>query len=457
MLQTLLIVAPDSGTRAGLCALAVAAGYVAAHVSSAEEALEELAGGQAPAALLMDRELPGLDALDATKQIRARCPELPLVVLGTTPGARPVVEALQAGADGWLHMPFEVAELARTLARATAARAAARAPAPPGVLLGESPRMRALARTVERVADTDLTVLIRGESGSGKELVARWLARRCSRRGAFVKINCAALPGELLESELFGYEKGAFTGADERRGGRYGQAEGGTIFLDEISELDLRLQAKLLQVLQEGRFSRLGSEGDVSVDARVIAATHGDLGAAVSEGSFREDLFYRLNVVTVEVPPLRERRDEILPLARHFASRFAAEAGRPVASFSDELLELFATHAWPGNVRELENLVHRVALLGAEAPVIDELRERVERARQAGETRPELARFLAGELPSVDLKGVGREAARVAEARLIRTVLARTRWNRRAAAEILEISYKALLYKIKDAGLASSA
>jgi two-component system response regulator AtoC len=320
--------------------------------------------------------------------------------------------------------------------------------------------MRLVQDMIEHVADTDITVLIRGESGTGKELVARTLHLRSSRSSrAFVKVNCAALPSELLESELFGYERGAFTGAEKRRLGKFELADGGTIFLDEISEVHPSLQAKLLQVLQDGHFSRLGGEADISVDARVIAASNRNLETAVSEGKFRADLFYRLNVVTISLPPLRERREEIPFLTDFFFERYAREYGKDAKPLSAELREILLAYDWPGNIRELENLVKRLIVLGVDSPDLLELRARPFEAPQPATWSAavsELERFLAGEIDRVSLKQVGREAAQVAEARLIAKVLERTRWNRKEAAEILQISYKALLYKMKDAGLANT-
>jgi two-component system response regulator AtoC len=328
------------------------------------------------------------------------------------------------------------------------------------VFAGESRKMRLVEDMIEHVADTDITVLIRGESGTGKELVARTIYA-CSNRAhrPFVKVNCAALPSELLESELFGYERGAFTGAQKRKLGKFEIANGGTIFLDEISEMHPSLQAKLLQVLQDGQFSRLGGEDDVAVDARVIAASNRHLESAVRDGAFREDLFYRLNVVTIALPPLRERRDEIPYLTDHFLERYAREYGRDAKPLPNDVREAFLAYDWPGNIRELENMVKRMVVLDAVAPVLAELLQRAAaqpRPAQGDAAPTELERYLSGESERVNLKRVGREAAQVAEARLIARVLERTRWNRKEAAEILQISYKALLYKMKDAGLADA-
>jgi two-component system response regulator AtoC len=386
-----------------------------------------------------------------------------------------IVHAVKHGATDFLRKPFEPNELEAAFAKAVHRREREagterlrgrpfRAPGSDGselVFAGESRKMRLVEDMIDHVADTDITVLIRGESGTGKELVARTIYA-CSNRARrpFVKVNCAALPSELLESELFGYERGAFTGAQKRKLGKFEIANGGTIFLDEISEMHPSLQAKLLQVLQDGQFSRLGGEDDVAVDARVIAASNRNLESAVRDGEFREDLFYRLNVVTIALPPLRERRDEIPYLTDHFVERYAREYGKDPKPLPNDVREAFLTYDWPGNIRELENLVKRIVVLDTVAPVLAELRQRAasqpQRPHNGDTATTELERYLSGASERVNLKRVGREAAQVAEARLIARVLERTRWNRKEAAEILQISYKALLYKMKDAGLADA-
>ena len=367
-------------------------------------------------------------------------------------------------------------------------------------LLGNSPAMIKVRELISLVADTNATVLIRGESGTGKEVVARSLRALSSRRHkAFVKVNCAALPGELLESEMFGFERGAFSGALQAKPGKFEFANHGTIFLDEIGEMPASLQAKLLHVLQDGQFSRLGGQGDVRVDVRVIAATNRRLEEAVATGLFREDLFFRLNVVCITLPPLRDRREEIPLLVRHFLAKYSRHYRRPETEIPQATLDAFMEHAWPGNVRELENVVQRMILLGPEfqrwtpGPECSAARrapggrssirgirapaELAARFRSAGpyvacpnsaaptrcaSTHP--GRRVAGRRASTaahravlasaneqaSLKLVGRNAARAAERELMLRMLNRTRWNRKEAAEILGISYKALLYKIKE-------
>jgi transcriptional regulator with GAF, ATPase, and Fis domain len=331
---------------------------------------------------------------------------------------------------------------------------------------------------ISRVAGTDATVLIRGESGTGKELVARALRAASPRRDkAFVKVNCAALPAELLESEMFGFERGAFTGALHARPGKFEFANHGTIFLDEIGEMLPSLQAKLLHVLQDGTFARLGG-GEVRVDVRIIAATNRRLEQAVADQVFREDLFFRLNVVSICMPPLRERREEIPLLVRHFLDRYSVHYNRPGTEISSATLEAFMEYDWPGNVRELENAVQRIVILGAESPASNPLmprrvdRRSAQRERRQSATSVEAAASAAaahapaaapiappapvtninvdedGDPPS--LKLIGRNAARAAERDLMLRMLHRTRWNRKEAAQMLGISYKPLHYKLND-------
>ena len=340
-------------------------------------------------------------------------------------------------------------------------------------MLGTSDQMKEVRELIERVADTDVTVLIRGESGTGKELVARAVHAASPRKDrTFVKVNCAALPSELLESELFGFERGAFTGAIQHKPGKFEFANHGTMFLDEISEMGAPLQSKLLQVLQDGVFARLGGRQDVSVDVRVVAATNRDLELAVQEGQFREDLFFRLNVVCITLPPLRQRRDEIRPLTEYFLARYSEHYNKPSMQLANDTLRLFAEYEWPGNVRELENLIKRMVILGTDTSIRREVADAIAgRYMKVGPipalqtTAPAAPAMVAPTAPQPaaappappvpcgSLKDIGRMAAREAERELIQRTLEHTRWNRREAAEILGISYKALLYKIKDADL----
>jgi two-component system, NtrC family, response regulator AtoC len=312
-------------------------------------------------------------------------------------------------------------------------------------LLDGSPQMRAIRTVVENIADTDATVLIRGESGVGKDLVARAIHAASARRGGpFVKVNCAAIPPGLLESELFGHEKGAFTGAHRRKPGQFEYANKGTIYLDEIAELPLALQAKLLHVLQDFRFARVGGNGLIDVDTRVIAATNRDLEHAMARSEFREDLYYRLNVVEIRIPPLRERREEIPLLATCFLSKFNEQYGR-TKQLSHETMARLTEHSWSGNVRELENIIRRMVVLTDGEQAFEAL---VARGRNghAVAARP-------APLVTESLREIARRGAREAERKALQEVLERVRWNRAEASRILKVSYKTLLNKISECEL----
>jgi two-component system response regulator AtoC len=328
------------------------------------------------------------------------------------------------------------------------------------LLIGASQAIQRIRALIRQVADSDLNVIIAGETGVGKELVAQSLHLLSERRNKpLVKVNCAAIPSQLLESELFGYERGAFTGADSMKSGKFELAHGGTILLDEIGDMPLSLQAKMLQVLQDFQFSRLGGRKDLKVDCWVLAATNQELEQRVSAGLFREDLYYRLNIIRISVPPLRERPEDIEPLIQHFADRFAERVDKPRLQFLDDgAVAFLRRYSWPGNVRELKHTVERLMLLGDWETVSAELLAREKREGRpvppvplaspptAHDGRPEQREF-----PS--LREVKKQATREAETRLISAVLKDTGWNRRRAAKMLGISYKALLYKIKEYGL----
>jgi two-component system response regulator AtoC len=309
--------------------------------------------------------------------------------------------------------------------------------------------MRAIRSIIESIADTDTTVLLRGESGVGKDLIARAVHAASARReGPFVKVNCAAIPQELLESELFGHEKGAFTGAHRRKPGQFEFANQGTIYLDEIGELPLALQAKLLHVLQDFRFSRVGGHTAIDVNARVIAATNRRLEEAMAQGEFREDLYYRLNVVEIQVPPLRDRREEIPALVAWFLGKFNAQYGRH-KQLAPETLTRLTEYSWSGNVRELENIIRRMVVLA------DGERDF---AAQVARVRP-LRAVPAPPAQSVteSLREIARRGAREAERRALSEVLERVRWNRAEASRILKVSYKTLLNKIAECELTAPA
>ncbi len=336
------------------------------------------------------------------------------------------------------------------------------APASPPAMMGGNPRMAEIRDTIQKVSGTDVTVLIRGESGVGKEVVARLLFEHSRRKQKpFVKVNCAAIPHDLLESELFGYEAGAFTGAVRSKPGKFELADHGTLFLDEIAEMHPSLQAKLLHVLQDGRFSRLGAKRDVSVDVRIVCATNKLLEERVREGLFREDLLYRINVVTIFLPPLRERRDEIPILTDYLLHKYAAQYGRTLHPLTDEVRLQMIEYDWPGNIRELENLCKRFVLVGNETQILRELSNRhgvriPAFAREPLEPAKTIAAAAVAQSnpkqpdSNLSLLEVGRRAAWEAERRTIADMLEETRWNRREAARRLQVSYKALLNKIKQ-------
>ena len=305
------------------------------------------------------------------------------------------------------------------------------------------PRMREIRSTIESIADTNTTVLIRGESGVGKDLVARAVHAASTRRsGPLVKVNCAAIPQGLLESELFGHERGAFTGAHRRKPGQFEYANKGTIYLDEIGELPLSLQAKLLHVLQDFQFSRVGGHGMIHVDTRVIAATNRDLESAMARGEFREDLYWRLNVVEVRVPPLRERREEIPILASYFLAKFNAQYGRQKQLLPETLARL-QEHPWPGNVRELENAIRRLVVLTNGEQAVEAL-VGCRHGKPVESSRPMITE---------SLREIARRGAREAERKALTEVLERVHWNRAEASRTLKVSYKTLLNKISECGL----
>lgn len=318
-----------------------------------------------------------------------------------------------------------------------------------GIFLYASQKMHRIKEVIDQVANTDVTVLIQGESGVGKEVVAHSIHQNSSRRDKpFVKVNCAALPSELLESELFGYEKGAFTGAYRQKPGKFELANGGTILLDEISEMSLSLQGKLLQVLQDKEFSRLGGKRDVLVDVRVLVATNKNIEEGVKQGNFREDLYYRLNVVKITIPPLRERKEEIPIFVEYFLDQFSKKYRRTLNPLSETMMQAFNQHRWPGNIRELKNIIQRIVILGGEKAIIDELAPSIEI-----ESISEPERAIENKRTWPSLREIHRDAVIKAEAEVILKALKMTNWNRKKAAGLLNISYKALLYKIKQSGL----
>jgi DNA-binding NtrC family response regulator len=476
-----LVIDQESAARDAIRAVLERQGYGAVTASAGGDALQRLEVDR-PSAVILDVALPGTDGFEILRAIKKADRDIPVIVISGRADTTTVVQAMRLGATDFVAKPFNDEALEKPLTHALRQRALSAELAalrrqiqlqPANrLLLGGNERVAEVRRLIARVADTDVTILVRGESGTGKELVARAIHSASARRERpFVKVNCAALPTELLESELFGYERGAFTGAIQQKPGKFEFANHGTMFLDEVGELPLGLQAKLLQVLQDGEFSRLGGKADVRVDARVVAATNRDIERAVAVGQFREDLLFRLNVVTIALPPLRERREDIPAFTEHFLKKFSVHYNKPRPSLSPETCELMERYEWPGNVRELENTVRRLIILGSEAPVQRELgRALASRAArlapasapaaiQAGAPGP-LSPAIPPSAPAENesqppggLKEIARAAARDAERVAIAAMLHRTHWNRKEAAEILGISYKALLYKIKENGL----
>jgi DNA-binding NtrC family response regulator len=427
-----------------------------------------------PNLVLLDLAMPGMNGITTLERIKQIKPDVSVIMLSAQNHPEAIFKASKLGADDYIAKPFEPKELElriakvldkqRLVSEVAQLREQVRRQSDFTMLFGTSPRMEEVKMTIEQVADTTATVLIRGESGSGKEVVARMIYGNSSRRDKpFVKVNCAAIPHELLESELFGYEPGAFTGANRQKLGKFDQANYGTIFLDEISEMHPALQAKLLHVLQDGEFARLGGKRDIAVDVRVLAATNKPIEKAVEDGLFREDLFYRLNVVTIHLPPLRERREEIPVFLDFFLRKYNEYYGKQPPAFSEYAVSRMMEYSWPGNIRELENLVKRYVIVGNEAQIIRELSthkpimasvappESAERKAGPAAAPPLVAysKSADGELEMPSLLEIGKRAAMQAEREAIERVLAQTRWNRRQAARILKVSYKALLNKLK--------
>ncbi|HEY8155347.1 MAG TPA: sigma-54 dependent transcriptional regulator [Myxococcota bacterium] len=460
--RRVLIVDDAEGIRTFVAHLLELRGFDVDTAEDGRSALALLEGGAAPDVVLLDVMMPGQDGLATLARIREQHPGVPVVMLSVVGKTGTIVEAMRLGAADYLNKPFEEEELEATLAKVFERQLLERE----RLALGEehaaagetiawaSAAMQRVKDLLEQVADTNVTVLIQGESGSGKEIVARTLHAVSSRaKDRFVKVNCAALPEDLLESELFGYEKGAFTGAAARKQGKFEQADEGTIFLDEIGEMSPGLQAKLLQVLQDGRFSRLGGNQEIAVDVRVVCATNRKLDAMVREGSFREDLFFRLNVVTVTLPPLRERREEIPTLVANFLRTFAARYRKPLPRLSDRLMRALDRYAFPGNVRELENMMKRIIVLESEAQILDEVLRADRSGKPPGSSLLRLIEEIEATAGEIPLREVGRRAAQVAERETIDRVLHHTNWNRKQAARLLGVSYKTLLQKIRDCGL----
>ncbi|HYB96245.1 MAG TPA: sigma-54 dependent transcriptional regulator [Vicinamibacterales bacterium] len=511
----LAIVDDDQPFAEYLQTLLKSRGYETQTYDSGESLLSALREGATPDVILLDVLMPGLDGLETLRQIRLAHPSAQVVMLsgGQTPAT--IVEAVRLGAADYVVKPGDPDGVGEVALEAAVRNALERLNLTNEVQrlrtqVGQDPdgaqpcwssgrAMQPVMTMVDRVADNDISVLLRGESGVGKEVIAREIHRRSPRRShPFVKVNCAALPADLLESELFGHERGAFTGAASTRVGKFEFAQHGTIMLDEIGEMPLALQAKILHVLQDREFTKLGSNRSVEVDVRVIAATNRDLEKMMQQGTFREDLYYRLQVIEVHVPPLRERREEIPQLIEFFLLKFSQVYHRPATRPSLVLQEALLSYEWPGNIRELENMMKRLVVLQDETLILAELgrlrnaRANAEHAehharenayahaapasmtpRSAAPTQPPPpapayippppAPSSAGDgiaaamgADGVNLQELARTAAMGAEKEAIQHALERFRWNRRKTAEYLQVSYKTLLNKMKECGISES-
>ena len=503
---SIAVVDDDSGFAGYLRTFLSLRGYEARAYSRGDEIVAAIRQGEPPDIVLLDVAMPGMDGLQTLKALKAARPELQVIMLSGREQAPTIVEAVRLGAADYVVKPGDPEGLGEIALDAAIKQAMERTrlvselsdlrrqlsddQKEAFIAWGESPAMAQVAHIIEQVADSDVTVLIRGESGVGKELVARMIHQRSTRKQKpLVKVNCAALPSELLESELFGHEKGAFTGAATTRIGKFEQANLGTIFLDEIGEMRPPLQAKLLHVLQDAEFTRLGSNKRIDVDVRVVTATNRDLETMLARGQFREDLYYRLKVIEAVVPPLRDRRDEIPQLTDFFIAKYSQRYNRPMRQISDDIRAQFLEYPWPGNVRELENMIKRFVILQDEQLVLREL----SKPRPASPTTmtlpssPGSNEYLApppfhsppavvpggGGAPETEddeemepgdevaapsqegrrLAEVAREAALTAERAVISDTLKQVRWNRRKAAQLLGVSYKTLLNKIKETGI----
>jgi two-component system, NtrC family, response regulator AtoC len=434
-------------------------------VELAQDGVEALAylqsSGQEVEAVLLDLIMPNRDGLEALREIRQLYPDLPVIILSGAPSPLNIVKAMKSGATDFLCKPVTHEDLREAITRALdvktveCLRPLKSAAGTSRTFIGTSPRMRAIHSVLAQVGWSEAPVLIQGETGSGKEMIARELHAKSPRaKKAFFKLNCAALPSELVESELFGYERGAFTGAFQRKPGMFETADGGTILLDEIGDMDVRLQAKLLQVLQDHEFQRIGGKDTIKVDVRVIAATHRDLERAIQDRLFREDLYYRINVVTLHVPPLRDRKEDIVALTE-FLQKKHIKPGAALPTITPELRTAMLNWSWPGNVRELENFARKLLIFEDPAAAARELYELAAR-------KPSLAGVAAAARASSEDDAEGgvmpilakvTKAKQQAEADAILNALNTTRWNRKQAAALLQIDYKALLYKMKKLGV----
>ena len=491
----ILIVEDEPEVRDYLSIALKRQGYTTETADDGDEAMDALTrSGSDISLMLLDIIMPRKDGLDTLREARQINPLLPIVMLSGSCSTPHIIQAMRGGANDFLQKPVSFEILGKSIEKALQSRSdvlyrgALTQPVPNEETFVSNWNQK-IEKFLSHIGESDVPVLLRGETGVGKEVLARQLHARSRRREKpFLKVNCAALPSELVESELFGYERGAFTGAFKASEGRFKQAHGGTIFLDEIGDMDVKLQAKLLQVLQDQEFLRLGAKEATRVDVRVMAATHCNLEESIADGTFREDLYYRLNVINIEIPALRQRKDEILGLSRHLLHKHSDEA-TAIPEMTSTLKQTLLAHDWPGNIRELENVMRKLLVLRDCDMVCEEL-QRTRRKVSFGspvfavsapepqaiaalpyawepETiasgvrqleRPAEPAFAASQEQSAAV-AVGSESSPVlervdqakksAEASVILSTLNKTRWNRRQAADILQVDYKALLYKMK--------
>jgi len=458
VIDRILIVDDDEALRESLQLILSAEGYDVLCAEGGEAALRAIEDS-AVDAVLCDLRMPGIDGFDLMPQIARLLPDVPIILMSAHGTQDLAIEAIRRGAYDYLAKPFQPSEIRLTLRKAEEREQLRRRNAllerdmsrsiGDRAIVAASDGMIALLEMLERTAPYKSTVLVTGESGSGKEVIARAIHAQSPRRDApFVAVNCGAIPENLLESELFGHAKGAFTGANRAHRGLFAEANNGSLFLDEIAEMPVALQVKLLRAIQEEEIRPIGENKSQSIDVRVIAATSRDLEAEIEAGRFREDLFYRLNVVRLEVPPLRERKQDIPLLVDHFLSRFRESLGKAVRAVSEEALDILVRYPWPGNVRELENMIERAMILTDG--------DRIETsALPTSATQPPARGISAKDdgAESDDEDFSLKRARKVFEAELIRRALGRTGGNRTHAARLLQISHRALLYKLKDYGI----
>jgi two-component system response regulator AtoC len=446
----ILIADDDAAMRNYLSRFLSTIGYQTESVDSGESAIARLRQTPAPDLVLLDMLMPGTDGIDVLTHMKKVNPGIPVVVLSGVGHVRTVVDAIKLGAADYLSKPFEDEELELTIRNIlerlqlrdevqTLRRQLAESSDDQELGIGtENLKMVRIREIARQVAETDVPILILGESGVGKEVLARYIHTHSGRaEQPFMKVNCAALPHDLLESELFGYEKGAFTGAVSEKPGKFELAGTGTILLDEIGEMSPLLQAKLLHVLQDCQYSRLGGKRMITVHARVLASTNRRLEESVAKGEFREDLYFRLNVITIDIPPLRERREDIPLLCSHFVEKYREKYKSSVQQLPKDLMETFMSFDWPGNIRQLENTVKRYLILPDSDMTFPTTKPEVAAPTSAPAHQP------------LFLKEVGAHAAEQAEREVVLRTLEQTNWNRKHAARILNISYKALRNKLK--------